>query len=69
MCSLRIFTSLLFGTAAFTSLLLLALGGMVTVEAATEDGEGVEAADRWERLCFKLEKEDDGGSQIGKDRR
>ena len=68
-CSLSIFTSSLSETAAFTSLPLLALGGMATMGAEAEDGEDVEAADEWEMLCFELKEGDDGGFQIGKDRR
>ena len=68
-CSFRIFTSLLSGTAASTSLPLLVLGGMVAMGVEAGDGEGVEAADEWEKFCFGLKEEDDGGSQIGKDMR
>ena len=68
-CSFRIFASLLSGTAASASLPLLVLGGMVAMGVDAEDGEGVEAADEWEELCFGLKEEDDDGSQIGKDRR
>lgn len=48
---------------------LLVLGGMAAKGAEAEDGEGVEAADEWEELCFGLKEEDDGVFQIGKDRR
>ena len=42
---------------------------MVAMGAEAEDGEGVEAADEWEELCFGREEEDDGGFKIGKDER
>ena len=61
-CYFRIFASLLSGTVASTSLPLLVLGGMMAMRAEAEDGEGVEAADEWEELCFGLKEEDDGGS-------
>jgi hypothetical protein len=42
---------------------------MTAMAAEAEGVGGMGAADGWERLCFELEEEGDGGFQIGEDGR